>query len=265
MAARSMWNGTLKLGKTSFGVKLYAAVEDAAVHFHLLHDRDHERLKQHMVNPVTGEVRESADIHRGLEVERGKFVLVTDEELAGLEPEPSRSIEIERFVPLAVIDPAWYERPYYLGPAGKSGDYFALARVLAEEQRAGLARWVMRKRAYHGVLRVHGEHLLLSTLHNRDQVLSPPKVVQHGRPTDPRELAMAEQLVQALAGELDPTQFRDEHRARVLEMIEAKAKGKRVKLPPRKRARPARDLSQALEQSLKQVRKRAPQKERLSA
>lgn len=260
-----MWNGTLKVGKTSIGVKLYAAVEDAAVHFHLLHDRDHERLKQHMVNPVTGEVRERADIHRGLEVERGKFVLVTDRELAALEPEPSRAIEIERFVPLAAIDPAWYERPYFLGPAGKSGDYFALARVLAEEQRAGLARWVMRKRAYHGVLRVHGEHLLLSTLHHRDQVLSPPKVVQHGRPADERELAMAEQLVQALAGELDPTQFRDEHRARVLEMIAAKAKGKRVKLPPKKRARPARDLSHALEQSLKQVQKRAPQKERLSA
>lgn len=260
-----MWNGTLKVGKASLDVKLYAAVEDAAVHFHLLHDRDHERLKQHMVNPVTGDVREGDDIHRGLEVERGKFVLLTDAELAKLEPEPSRVIEIERFVPLAAINPTWFERPYYLGPSAKSGDYFALARVLAEEQRAGLARWVMRKRAYHGVLRAHGEHLLLSTLHSREEVLSPPKVVSRGRPADPRELAMAEQLVQALAGELDPRQFRDEHRARVLEMIAAKAKGKRVKLPPKKRARPARDLGSALEQSLKQIQKRTPQKERKSA
>ena len=268
MAARAMWIGNLKLGKASIGVKLYAAVEDAAVHFHLLHDRDHERLKQHMVNPETGEVRERGDIHRGLEVERGKFVLMTKQELDSLQPEPSRDIVIERFVPIEAIEPAWYERPYYLRPSGKGQDYFALARVLAEEQLAGLAHWVMRKRAYHGVLRAHGEHLLLSTLHSREQVLAAPKVRpegRQGRASDERELAMAEQLVQALAGEFDPTQFRDEHRERVLALIAAKAKGKRLELPPKKRAPRARDLASALEQSLKRVQKRLPEKERLSA
>ena len=261
-----MWNGTLKLGKTGIGVKLYAAVEDATVHFHLLHDRDQERLKQHMVNPRTGAVVEGADIQRGLEVERGKFVLLTEAELAGLDPEPSREIRIERFVPAAAIEPAWYERPYYLGPAAQSRDYFALARVLAEERRIGLARWVMRKRAYHGALRAHGPFLLLSTLHAREEVLAPPQVTSRGRAADERELGMAEQLIQALAGEFDPAEFEDQHRARVLEMIAAKAKGKRVELPPRKRARPARDLGDALEQSLKQVQKRPQkEKERLSA
>jgi DNA end-binding protein Ku len=260
-----MYNGTLKLGRLGIGVKLYAAAEDRAVHFHLLHDRDEERVKQHMLNPATGEVREPDDIVRGLEVESGKFVLVTDAELAALEPPPSRFIEVERFLPETAIEPVWYERPYYLGPSGKSQDYFALARVLAEEKRVGLARWVMRKRVYHGALRAHGDYLTLSSLHSREEVVQPPKVSPLSRAADARELTMAQQLVEALYGEFDPAEFEDEHRERVLELIAAKAKGKKVALPPRERKRPARELSAALEQSLKQVQKRPPQKERLSA
>jgi DNA end-binding protein Ku len=265
MAARSMWNGTLKLGKLGIGVKLYAAVEDAAVHFHLLHDRDHERLKQHMVNPGTGEICEADDIHKAFEIERNTLVLLTDAELARLDPAPSRDIEVERFLPEAAIEPVWFERPYYLGPSGKSQDYFALASVLADEQRVGLARWVMRKRVYHGALRAHGQYLMLSSLHHREEVVQPPKVAPMARAADARELAMAEQLVAALAGEFDPAEFRDEHRERVLEAIAAKAKGKSLELPRRERKRPARELSAALELSLKQVQKRPEQKERRSA
>src|SRR5690349_22369809 len=127
MAARSMWNGTLKVGKTRIGVKLYAAIEDSAVHFHMLHARDHERVKQRMVNPVSGEAREGDQIQHGFEVQRGTFVLLKPSELAELEPEPSRDIVVTSFVPASAIEPAWYERPYFLGPAGKSQDYFALA------------------------------------------------------------------------------------------------------------------------------------------
>jgi DNA end-binding protein Ku len=265
MAARSIWNGDLKLGRVSIGVKLYAAVEDREVHFHLLHDRDEERVKQHMVNPSTGEIREGTEIHRAFEVTPGNFVLLTEAELEKLEPDPARDIDVERIVPEAVIEPVWYERPYYLGPAGKSTDYCALARVLTEKKRVGLARWVMRKRVYHGALRGHGDSLTLSTLHSVEEVAQPPKVAPLARAADARELRMAQQLVDALAGEFNPTEFENEHRDRVLELIAAKAKGKHVELPPRQRKPPARDLDRALEQSLKQVGKRAEEKERRSA
>jgi DNA end-binding protein Ku len=269
MAARSMFNGCLKVGKVRIGVKLYAAVRDQTVHFHLLHDRDRERVKQHMVNPVTGEVRAGDDIRRGYEIHPGTFVLINDDELAQQEPEPTRDIEVSSFVPEATIAPVWYERPYYLGPAGKGRDYFALARVLASTGRVGLARWVMRKRIYHGALRAYGDYLTLSSLHSREEVVEPPKVAPLARAADARELAMAEQLVTALAGEFDPSEFRDEHRERVLALIAAKAKGKKLPPPPRERKRPARDLASALEQSLKQAQKNArkhpSQKERMSA
>jgi DNA end-binding protein Ku len=265
MAARSMWNGTLKVGKVRIGVKLYAAVEDAAVHFHLLHDSDHERVKQHMVNPKTGEIREGEEIHRGFEIKPGTFAWISEAELAELEPAPSRDIEVEKFLPEAAIEPVWYERPYYLGPSAKSQEYFALARALGEGRSVGLARWVMRKRVYHGALRAHGDHLMLSSLHSREEVVQPPQVAPASRAADARELTMAEQLVEALAAEFHPTDFQDEHRERVLELIAAKAKGKAIQPPPRERKRPARELSAALEQSLKQVQKRPRQKERLSA
>jgi DNA end-binding protein Ku len=265
MAARAMWNGNLKVGKLAFGVKLYAAVEDRKVHFHLLREQDEQRVQQHMVNPSTGEVRERDRILRGFEIEPGTFVVLRDAELARLEPAPSRDITVESFLPASAIEPAWYERPYYLAPAGKSPEYFALARTLVQEQRVGLVRWVMRKRAYHGALCPHGDHLTLSSLHHAAEVLTAPKVAPAARAADARELAMARQLVEALAGDFDPTQFHDEHRERVLQLIEAKAKGKQVKLPPRERKRPARDLSSALEQSLKAMKKRPAREERLSA
>jgi DNA end-binding protein Ku len=260
-----MWNGTLKLGKLSLGVKLYAAVEDSAVHFHLLHAPDLERVQQHMVNPNTGEVVEREQIQRGYEVERGKFVLITPKELARLEPKPSRDITIESFVPARSIEPAWYARPYFLGPSGKSQDYFALARVLAEDDLVGLAHWVMRKHEYHGALRAHGDYLILSSLHGAGEVAKAPQVKPASRVADAREVAMAEQLIEALAGEFDPGEFKDEHRERVRELLAAKAKGKKLATPPRERKRPARDLGTALEQSLKQLAKRPQQEERKSA
>jgi DNA end-binding protein Ku len=242
-------------------VKLYAAVGDEDVHFHLLHEGDNQRVRQHMVNPTTGEVREPDDIHKGYEVERAKFVLLSDAELSKLEPPPSKIIEVESFLPASEIAPVWYERPYFLGPAGKEPEYFALARVLAERQRVGLAHWVMRKREYHGALRAHGEYLTLSTLHSAAEVAAAPKVASAARAADAKELAMAQQLVQALAGEFDPDAFRDEHRERVLELIAAKAKGKSVAAPPRVRKRAAKPLGAALEQSLKQLAK-LPQNDR---
>lgn len=271
MPARSMWNGTLVIGKLSIDVKLYAAIEDTAVHFHLLHDRDQERLEQHMVNPNTGEVREKDEIHKGFEVKPGTFVLLEPHELEQLEPRPSKAIEAEAFVPESELGPVWFERPYHLGPASKSAEYTALARVLAERQRIGIVRWVMRKRAYVGALRSNGEHLTLCTLHDAAEVVSAPRVAPASRAADDRELAMAEQLVEALAGEFDPEEFSDEHSERVRELIAAKARGKSVKMPPRERRRAAKPLGTALEQSLKLLKgkgapsKRQPEAERLSA
>src|SRR5687767_1315204 len=98
MAARAIWKGELKLGSTKIPVKLYSAVTDRSVRFHILEDKHLTRVKQHMVHPDNGEEVGNEEIQKGYEVEPGKFVIVTDDDLKSLEPKPSREIEIMEFV-----------------------------------------------------------------------------------------------------------------------------------------------------------------------
>jgi len=255
-----MWKGTLVIAKHELKFKLYAAVEDAAVHFHLLHAADKSRVEQRMVNPETGETVPPEAIHKAFEVEPGKLVILDDDELAALDPEPSRDVDVYAFVPDGAIGPAWYDRPYFVGPDGNADEYFALARALRETKRVGLARWVMRNRRYDGALRAEGDYLVLVSLHSRDEVVEAPKATAGEGAGGGRELDMAKQLVSALEDEFDPSKFENQHRERLMELILAKAKGKKL---PRRRA-PAkaatRSLSSALSASLTQV-----QKERRSA
>ena len=143
MAARAMWKGQLKIGTTRIPVKLYSAVVDRTVHFHILDEKGLMRVKQHMVNPDSGDEVENEKIQKGYEIEPGRFVIVTEEELKELVPKPSRDIEITEFVPPEAISQQWYERPYYLAPDGDEKDYFALVEALHNRDREGIAQWVM--------------------------------------------------------------------------------------------------------------------------
>ncbi|MHB1170421.1 MAG: non-homologous end joining protein Ku [Longimicrobiales bacterium] len=256
MAARAIWKGVLALGSTEVPVKLYSAVEPRKVSFRLLHERDREPLKQRMVDPETEEAVEYKEARRGYPTEDGRVVILDADELDELEPEPSRQIEMTRFVPQSAVDPHWYDRPYWLGPDGSTEDYFALAAALEDSDRVGIAKWVMRKKEYVGALRAEDGYLMLVTMRHAGEVVSADALQPPGgRKLDSRELKMAEQLVEALTGEFEPEQYRDEYAARVMELVEAKAKGK--KLPKKRARRKAADdesLADALEKSLKAAR-----------
>lgn len=255
MPTRAMWKGVLRVGKLSVPTTLHAAVEDAAVHFHLLHDEDATRVRQRLVNPVTGETRSDGEVHKGFEISAGSFVMLDEGELASLSLEPSRDIRLHSFVPRSAIGPAWYDRPYYLLPDGQEEGYFALATALSNREEAGIAHWVMRKKQYHGAVVSQGGHLVVVTLRTIDEVLKAPKVEPMHRAADAREIAMAEQLVEALSGDFAPEDFADEHRARVRALIEAKARGEKPKTPRAPRRAPQKSLSGALEASLAHVNK----------
>lgn len=254
MAARAMWKAKLAIGRHRVGVRMYAAVENRDVHFHLLHEPDGARVQQRMAEAGSGDTVGSADVRRGVEVERGRFVVLDDDELAALEPKPSRDIELLRFLPAAAIDHRWYERPYYLGPdAGDVDGYFALVAALQQTGREGLARWSLRKREYLGALRVHDGYLALVSLRHADEVVVASDLpAPEGRALDQKERQLAGQLIDALAGEFRHDDWRDEYRDRVLELVAQKQKGKQVKL---KRYRPAKtadsSLVAALQRSLK--------------
>lgn len=253
MAARAIWKGKLELGSIAVPVKLYSAVQPRAVQFRLLHDTNQEPLKQQMVDPESEDVVEYSEVRRGYPTDDGRIVMLDPEELDELEPEPSREIEMLRFVPNSAIDARWYDRPYWLGPDGDEESYFALAAALEDAGRTGVANWVMRKKHYHGALRAEDGYLMLVTLRNAGEVVSAKALeAPQGRALDAKELKMAEQLIEALTGEFEPEQYKDEYRERVMELVEAKAKGKKLPKKRAKRKKPTEDsLADVLEKSLR--------------
>jgi DNA end-binding protein Ku len=251
MAGRAIWKGTLQLGSMALPLKLYSAVQDRSVHFHLLDADEHQRVEQRMVNPQTGEPVVKGAVQKGFPLDDGSFVVLEPEELAAIEPAPSRDITVSRFVPHGSVPRALFVRPYYLGPDGRSSAYFALAKVLSDGLD-GVVHWVMRKREYHGVLFAADGYLMLATLRHAAELVSASALPRPtGRAHSEKELSMAEQLIASYTGELDLTSFHDEYRERVLSLVDKKAHGKRVRLakPPVKREEPS--LLAALEKSLK--------------
>ena len=250
MTARAMWKGVLRLGSKQLGVKLYAAIQDRDVHFKLLDRKGHAPVEQRMVHPETEQAVPYEQIQKGF-LSEGSYVMLSKEELTSLAPKASRDIEVDMVVGDDKLGPEWFIRPYYLGPDGDPDRYAGLAKALFEERREGIAHWVMRGIEYHGALRSDGQHLLLITMRKKDEVVHAEQLPElHGRPHSEREEKMAEQLILAYEGEFDPTMFKNEHRERVLSLIEAKAKGKKPRLAALRAKKAAPDLAEALKKSL---------------
>jgi len=256
MAARAMWKGQLQVGTTKIAVKLYSAVQDQTVRFHILDEKSKARVKQHMVNPDSGEEVPGEEIQKGYEVEPGKFVILTDEDLEKLAPPPSRDIEIVEFVPQDKISQQWYDRPYYLGPDGDDKEYFALAEALSNKESEGVAHWVMRGKYYAGGLRAVDDYLFLFTLRDAQEVILADELPKPaGAAPTQKELAMAKQLVEMLKGDFNPKEYKDEYRKRVMEFIERKAKGHAPRLAPVKTKRQTAALDNVLAKSIAAIKK----------
>lgn len=256
MAARAIWKGIIRFGtSTTVPVKLYAAVQDRHVHFRLLHKKDHVPVKQVMVNPQSEEIVPYEQTLRAYDTGEGEQVLLSQEELAEIQPEKSRDIEIVKFLPPEVIDHRWYDRPYYLGPDGDEEAYAALAEALKQSQREGLAHWVMRNKTYFGALMLFQGYPMLMSLRYADQVISTGDLTAPGgKPLDKRELEMAGQLVSMLASDYDPQAYEDEYRQAVLSLIDKKRRGEKIKRPRRREKPSSGDITQALEASLREIK-----------
>ncbi|HMC56995.1 MAG TPA: Ku protein [Gemmatimonadaceae bacterium] len=240
-----MWKGVIAFGSLSLPVKLYSAVQDKSIRFRLLDARTKLPVTQRMIEPDSGKVVDSDDVQKALQVSKTKMVVVEPEEIAKIEPKESRDIDVDRFVGTDVITHQWFERPYWLGPDGEDATkkYFALVDAMRAQEKEGFARWVMRKKEYIGALRVEGDYLTLITLRPSAEVIPASQLeAPGGRAPDKREVEMAHKLVESMEGKLDMSEFKDTYRARVLELVEAKARGKVVRFPKQRR-RPTEDKS----------------------
>jgi DNA end-binding protein Ku len=252
---RPIWTGSVSFGLVNVPVKLLSATSSKDVRFHQLHDADNARISQKRVCSLDGEEVEFAHIVKGYDLGGGRYVVVEPEELASIDPESSRTIDIEEFVDLADIDPLYFEHSYYLVPDGKATKPYALlVDTMAKTQKVAVGRFVLRTKQYLATMRAKDGVLVLTTMLYADEVVDAAQLevptTASTVPSD-RELAMAEQLVGSLAAEWDPQRYRDDYRDKVLALIEAKADGEVILVAaPEQANAPVLDLMAALEASL---------------
>lgn len=262
MPPHAIGSGTISFGLVSIPIRLYTAAASAGVSFHLLHARCGSRIRQQTFCPVCKEVVERSALVRGYEVQKDEYVRFTEEELRALEGEASKVIEIAEFVPLARVDPIYFEKTYYLGPdRGGEKAYRLLTEAMGRTDRVALAKFVMRGKESLVLIRAAQAGLMLHTMYFADEVRDFGEI-DRGQAVKLRdgELELAVRLISELSrDEFVPTQYEDEYRRRVLAAVEQKVAGKEVTAagPEVQRAHVI-DLMDALRESL--ARRPAPAK-----
>ena len=262
MPARPLASATISFGLVSIPIRLYPAAVSRHVSFHLLHAKCGTRIKNQAWCPHCEEVVARDQLVKGFEIERDRHVKLTAEELEALEAEASREIDIAEFVPLESVDPVYLDEAYYVGPdKGGAKPYHLLAAALRGAKRVGVARFVLRGKESLVLIRPGGPGLVLHTLYYHDEI-RPASAVDVGSVVKPRdtERKLAVRLVEELSeDEFRPEKYKDEYRARVLEVVKRKAKGKVVALAaPRPPKGKVIDLMDALRQSLAKKNAAAP-------
>jgi DNA end-binding protein Ku len=260
MMARSMWRGAIQFGLVTIPVKLYLATESGGIGFNLLHKKDLSRIQMKIYCPADDEVISRSDTVRGYEWSKGKYVVVTEEDLESVPLKTVRSIEIEAFVDADQAEEKgtrFVKQAYYLEPdeIGRKA-FYLLKSVLAETGKTAICKIVLKDREQLAALNPFSQTMLLTTLHWPDEIRS---LEELNLPEDEIEIKdserkMAEQLVASMASEFDPAQERDEYREALMKVIEAKVAGEKPE--PAKKSEPTKigDLMAALEASVAAAR-----------
>lgn len=259
MPPRSIWKGSLSFGLVNVPVRVVTAVRSKDVRFHMLHDADGARIQQKRVCSADGEEIPYEHIVKGFPVGDDEHVVLTKEDMDAADPEKTDTIDIHDFVDVYQIDPLYFEKPYYLVPEkGAAKAYRLLVQAMKDTGKVALARVVMRDKEHLVAVRPVGDALAMTTLVYHDELVDQAELELPEAATEPseRELAMAQQLIDALSADFDPEKYRDEHRERILDLIERKAQGKEIVAPPRKEPAKAKDLADALAASLEAAKAR---------
>jgi DNA end-binding protein Ku len=258
---RAIWSGAISFGLVNIPIKLFNAVSRKGVHFNQIDSRTGARIQYRKVSAEDGEEVPSEAITKGYQLASGDYVLVGDDELASLDPEASRTIDIEQFVDLSDIDPLYYDSAYFVAPdKAARKPYALLVKAMEEEEKVAIARFVMRTKQYLAAMRPKDGVLVLSTMVYADEVNDPHEVGEIDGVADTdvsdRELRMATQLIESLSEPFLPDDYQDTYRHQVLELVERKAAGEEeiVTAPAPKAEERVVDLMAALEASVKEAK-----------
>ena len=258
---RAIWSGAISFGLVNIPVKLYSAVSRKTVRFHQIDAESGARVRQKRVGPDGDEIAYE-QIVKGYEIGPDRYVTISPEELEALEPQKTRTIDIEDFVDLEQIDPIYYDHPYYLAPdTGASKAYKLLVDAMEDSGKVAVARVVLRSKEHLVAIRPREGALAMETMLFADEVIPAESLEELASAdgdveTSDRELAMANQLIESLASDFEPGKYRDEYRERVLDLIERKAQGETIVIEePAAEPQEVPDLMAALEASIASAKK----------
>jgi DNA end-binding protein Ku len=264
---RAMWKGAISFGLVTIPVSVYPATEEKGLKFNQLHDEDGGRIRYKRVCEKDGEEVSFEHIVKGYEVEKDRYVVLTDEDFDAVPVESSRAIDIERFVDLDDIDPVMFKKSYYLIPEETGAKAYALLReAMSEDGRVGIAKVSFRDKEHLAALRFKDDAFVLETMYWPDELREADfgGVDVGGKVTD-QEMAMARQLIESLAGAWEPEQFSDEYREGLLEIVEAKLHGQEIEVVAPEPTAKVVDLMEALKASVAAAKKQEPAPKETSA
>jgi DNA end-binding protein Ku len=255
---RSIWSGTISFGLVSVGVRMFPATESKELRFHFLDKRDLSPVGYEKVRKDTREPVDSDEVVRGFEIEKGRYVEIGDEDLDRLDIELTHSIDICDFVSLAEIDPIYYRKAYYLLPSqGAEKPYRLLVRALGETGQVGIAKVVIRNKQHLACLRTYEDHLLLETMYYPAEIRNPASLDGDLRAVklQKAEVEMAKALVDNLSAPFKPEKYTDSYRQELLELIRAKAGGRKLPEPEDEEEGEVVDLMTALRESVERTKR----------
>ena len=250
---RSIWNGTISVGLAHVPIKLYSATESKTVSFHEVHLKDGARLEHKRICSKEGEEVPYKEVVKGFEVGADEFVVLEKDEVAAAAGSRGKVIEIEEFVPDDEIDPVFYEKTYYVGCRDEGEAYRVFHEALKQTAQVGIGRFTFHNREYLAAVRALEDVLALHTMRFHDEIVRGDdlEVDTPGKGASKQEVEMASQLVDSLHREFDPSEYEDNYREAVLELIERKAKGEEIEAQAEEPEEETDDLMAALQASLK--------------
>jgi DNA end-binding protein Ku len=262
-ARRAYWKGYLKLSLVTCPIGIYPASSQAEkTHFHQINRKTGHRLRQQMVDEISGKVVDKDDKSRGYEVSKGKYVEIEPEEIKAIQVESTHTLDIDKFVPVAEIDRRYFDRPYYIVPDGKAGEEaFAVIRdAMKDKDRVALAKIVLTNREHIMAIEPMGK-ILLGTLLRYDYEVRDEKELARSVPSPhvPKEmLKLAAHILDTKAGHFDPSEFTDEFETELKKLVKRKAAGKPIEYEePAERPSNVVNLMEALRQSVQGHGRRA--------
>ncbi len=253
MPPRAIWSGAISFGLVNVPVRMYSAIDEHKLHFHFLHSKDDSRIGYEKVCKKEGKPVPDDEIVKAFEYGKGEYVYMTDEDFdtAAAEAEGFKTIDIRDFVPYDEIDPIYFERTYFLGPAdGADKVYRLLVQAMEDSELAAIAKYVMRDKQHLGCLRVRDGVITLEKMYFADEIRPIDEIKPKGARVAKQELEMARQLIDSFAGKFEPEKYKDTYRDALCGIIKRKRKGEEVHVEPTEERERVPDLMEALRASL---------------